>query len=532
MAHESDKKQIIDFIKASNKILVMPSAPVDCDSIGSALSLYVVLKKLGKEVTVVSADPVPNVYEFLPVIHAIGDRLTATKDFIITIDTHKTHVAEIKKEEEDGKTHIVITPKGGRFSPKDISINYGPEKYDLIITVDTATLEQLGRSYEDNVDMFTQIPVLNIDHHISNEQFGKVNYVDAMASSTTEILIPIIEQLEKETGKALFDDDIATLLLAGIITDTGSFQNANTTPKSFDWAAYLIAKGGRQQEIIQRIYKTKPLSTLKLWGKVLSKIQIDEAYKFVWSTVTQKDFKDTESDEEHVGEIIDDLLSNAPGAEVILLLKEKSVGVISGSIRTTSASVDASEIASIFGGGGHSRAAGFKVKNPDFDKVYKYVIEKIKEYQANRLNIVADENGEDIGVAQKVETPDMTPVYKYEAQATEAQVAENKAETVAIEKEVVEELESEIDGSKPKKRVGRKAKTLKEKESDREEMEKEIEESGAKKTIKERATSGIELKLKKDETAEEENSANQDESVDQESSNETHAPRSGYRFEE
>ncbi|MFA6550276.1 MAG: DHH family phosphoesterase [Candidatus Gracilibacteria bacterium] len=530
MAHESDKKQIIDFIKASNKILVMPSAPVDCDSIGSALSLYVVLKKLGKEVTVVSADPVPNVYEFLPVIHAIGDRLTATKDFIITIDTRKTHVAEIKKEEEDGKTHIVITPKGGRFSPKDISINYGPEKYDLIITVDTATLEQLGHSYEDNVDMFTQIPVLNIDHHISNEQFGKVNYVDAMASSTTEILIPIIEQLEKETGKVLFDDDIATLLLAGIITDTGSFQNANTTPKSFDWAAYLIAKGGRQQEIIQRIYKTKPLSTLKLWGRVLSKIQIDEAHKFVWSTVTQKDFKDTESDEEHVGEIIDDLLSNAPGAEVILLLKEKSVGIISGSIRTTSASVDASEIASIFGGGGHSRAAGFKVKNPDFDKVYKYVIEKIKEYQANRLNIVADENGEDIGVAEKVETPDMTPVYKYEAQ-----VAENNAETVAIEKEAVEELTSEIEGSKPKKRVGRKPKTLKEKESDREEMDKEIEESSVKKIAMKKSaepTSGIELKLQKEETIEEENGANQDESVDQESSDETHAPKSGYRFEE
>jgi hypothetical protein len=250
----------------------------------------------------------------------------------------------------------------------------------------------------------------------------------------------------------------------------------------------------------------------------------------VWSTVTQKDFKDTESDEEHVGEIIDDLLSNAPGAEVILLLKEKSVGIISGSIRTTSASVDASEIASIFGGGGHSRAAGFKVKNPDFDKVYKYVIEKIKEYQANRLNIVADENGEDIGVAEKVETPDMTPVYKYEAQ-----VAENNAETVAIEKEAVEELTSEIEGSKPKKRVGRKPKTLKEKESDREEMDKEIEESSVKKIAMKKSaepTSGIELKLQKEETIEEENGANQDESVDQESSDETHAPKSGYRFEE
>lgn len=414
----------------------MPSSPPDGDSIGSALSLYLMLKKLGKEVTVVAFDPIPGIYDFLPGIGVIGDKVAASKDFIVTIDCNKIKIANVKSLIEDDKANIIISPKGGRFSSKDISFNYGPEKYDLVITVDTAAVEQLGSLYEDNIDMFNQVPVINIDHHISNEQFGRVNYVDYMASSTTELLIPIIEELEKSTGRTLLDDDVATLLLAGIITDTGSFQNANTTPKSFDWAAYLVAKGGRQQEIIQKIYKTKPLSTLKLWGRVLSKIQIDEKYKFVWSTVTQKDFKDTGSSEEGVGEIIDDLLSNAPGAEIVLLLKEKTSGIISGSIRTTNPSVDANEVAAMFGGGGHARAAGFKIKNADFEKVYPYVIDKIKEFQANRLNII-EESGENV----------IVPTYKYEEEI----VADTPVETAPIEAAVEQTSEAEPVESAPEK---------------------------------------------------------------------------------
>ena len=388
----------------------MPSSPPDGDSLGSALAFYLILKKLDKEATVVAMDPIPEVYKFLPSIGVIGEKVAASKDFIIVVDCSKTKITNIKSFIEDDKANIIISPKGGRFSSKNISFNYGPEKYDLVITVDTAAVEQLGYLYEDNIDMFNELPVINIDHHISNEQFGRINYVDYMSSSTTEILIPIIEELEKQTNKVLLDDDIATLLLTGIITDTGSFQNANTTPKSFDWAAYLVSKGGRQQEIIQKIYKTKPLSTLKLWGRVLSKIQIDEKYKFVWSAVTQKDFKDTGSDEEGIGEIIDDLLSNAPGAEVVLLLKEKSGGVISGSIRTTNPSIDANEVAALFGGGGHTRAAGFKIKSTDFEKVYAYVIEKIKEYQMNRLNIQEElDDDPERFVAEEVHaTPPMT----------------------------------------------------------------------------------------------------------------------------
>jgi hypothetical protein len=216
-----------------------------------------------------------------------------------------------------------------------------------------------------------------------------------MSSSTTELLLPIIEELQKLEEVELLNEDVATLLLTGIITDTGSFQNANTTPKSFAKAAQLISYGARQQEIIQHIYKTKQLSQLKLWGRVLSKIQTDDKFKIVWSVVSQQDFKDTESHVDQTGDVIDELMTNAPGAEVVVLMKEKEDGSISVSIRTTSPSIDASKIAEYFGGGGHTQAAGFTLKETTIHDAEYKVMQHIREAQSERLGIIASKEDEE-----------------------------------------------------------------------------------------------------------------------------------------
>lgn len=361
---------------------MLSSSPPDGDSIGSAISLYLSLKKLDKEVTAICRDLVPDVLHFLPNIKIMGNELSSNSEFIIQVDT--ALLKDISTAKEDEKTSIILHPKDKPISEQDITFNKGAVDYDLIITVDTAELSQLGEVYENNVELFHKLPVINIDHHISNTHFGKINYVDIMASSTTELLVPILEDLAEDHKTHLIDEDIATLLLTGIITDTGSFQNANTTPKSFDVAAKLVSYGARQQEIIQHIYKTKQLSQLKLWGRVLTKIQTDDKNRIVWSTVSQQDFKDTESNEDQTGDIIDELLTNAPGAEIILLIKEKQPDLISVSIRTTTPAVDASKIAENFGGGGHTQAAGFRIENSTLrDAEYK-IIEYIRNFQKKR----------------------------------------------------------------------------------------------------------------------------------------------------
>lgn len=387
---EKIRQHIIDIISRSNHVLVMPSAPADGDSLGSALALYLALKKIGKDVTVVSAEPVPDAFQFLPTTSVINHEFSPGNDFIVTLDCEKNKIDTIKTKIEPNKVNIIVTAKKGQFSAREVSFSHGPTKYDLIITVDTGDLSQLGRFYEDNTELFTQIPVINIDHHASNGQFGKVNYVDIMASATTEILIPLIEELEKATGKKLMDEDIATLLLAGIVTDTGSFQNANTTPRSFAAAAHLVKHGARQQEIIQHVFKTKRLSMLRLWGRILSNIKVDNANHFVWATISRKDFTDTGARDDETGGIIDELMTNAPGTEVVLILKHRSDGYIGGSVRTLNPSIDASVIADMFGGGGHVQAAGFKIKSDDLQTTEAMVVSKIKEFQRARLGTPDD----------------------------------------------------------------------------------------------------------------------------------------------
>ncbi len=410
---QSVQQQIVDLLLSNQKILIMASSPADGDCIGSALALYIALKKLGKEITVVCPDPIPDVYHFLPTMHVIGNRVVASKDFIITIDTKKIHSAQVKNIIEDGKINIIIMPENGRLSEQDVAFNYGPERYDLIITVDTGGLEQLGTLYSGNIEMFSQMPVINIDHHFSNDHFGKINYVDVMASATTELIIPLISMIADKSGQEIWDEDIATLLLTGIITDTGSFQNANTTPRAFDASAQLIGHGARQQEIIQHIFKTKQLTTLKLWGRILTKMQTDEAFHIVWSVLTQKDFTDTGASENETGGIIDELLSNAPGAEIICLIKEKKDGLVSGSIRTTNPSVDASAIAESFGGGGHTRAAGFKMQGVPVEKVEEQILKAFRDYQSKRLGVPLE--GE-----QTISQPPIVPI-KFKEELTKEQ---------------------------------------------------------------------------------------------------------------
>lgn len=377
------KNQALSLIKQGKKILIIPSAPVDGDSIGSTLALYYALKKIGKEVTAVCTETIPEVYRFLPSLDFMIKDAAFPQEFVITIDSKNIAVADVRHEITPDKVNIVVMPKSGSITKELVSFHRGNPPFDLIIMVDGGGIEQFKTVYEANIELFQQIPILNIDHHVSNTGFGKVNYVDVMASSTTVLVADLIESL----GQNLIDADMATHLLAGLITDTGSFQNPNTTPDAFAVAAHLIELGGRQQEIIQYIYKTRKLSTLKLWGRILSKIQFDEKHRLVWSSASAKDFTETESQPEETEGVIDELMTNAPGAEIIVLLKEKGDGMISGSVRTMSPTIPASTLAEKFGGGGHLQAAGFKIQGKTLQEVENLVVSTLRQFQTERLRI-------------------------------------------------------------------------------------------------------------------------------------------------
>jgi phosphoesterase RecJ-like protein len=240
----------------------------------------------------------------------------------------------------------------------------------------------LGPIYNQETELFYETPIVNIDHHAGNDHFGRVNWVELTATSTAEILVAMLESLSRE--KNLIDPDIATCLLTGITTDTGSFQNGNTTPKSFTVAAQLIAAGARQQEIVQNIFKTKPLSTLKLWGRVLSKIQEDTQDRFVWSSVTAQDMLQEGAEAEETSGVVDELLKTVPGVDFALLLSERKDGV-HGSLRGIEKGINVADIAREFSGGGHEVAAAFYLPNTTLLQSETTIINKIKGIQNKRI---------------------------------------------------------------------------------------------------------------------------------------------------
>jgi phosphoesterase RecJ-like protein len=322
---------------------------------------------------------IPDVLKFLPEADKIQNQAKVYSDFVVTIDLQDAKLQDVEHQVVDGKINIVVSSEQGTILPEQVSFPKPKKKYDLLVVLDAADLAQLGDFYLQNYTIFGEIPSLNIDHHISNKKFASINLVDDKASSTTQIIYELLKQMNVSVTP-----DIATLLLTGIITDTGSFQNQNTTPEAFDLAAELIEQGARQQEIIKQVYKTKQLNTLKLWGKILSGIQVDEPNRLVWATVTKADFSETGTTEKDTGDIIDDLLANAEEADTVLLLVEKSNGTVYGSLRTVGEAKNASKIAEMFGGGGHQNSAGFTLYNTTIAEVESMVLEKIRAFNAGQ----------------------------------------------------------------------------------------------------------------------------------------------------
>ncbi len=322
--------KIGDMILKAKRIAIISHRSPDGDTSGSGMALREMLSGYEKYIENVCVDPMPISFMYMP-----------------GIQSYKTD-----------------------FSPKD---------FDLIITVDAAAKHQTGMN-ETKPELFSgSIPLVNIDHHISNEMFGTVNLVEATACSTTAVLWKFFEVLSWKVTP-----DAATCLLNGLMTDTGSLQHSNSTPESFRIAAKMLAAGADLASIRKNVFQTTPVSTLKLWGEILNRVDIDDEGVVV-ATVRQSDFEKTGADPKDISGAID-YLNMVPEAKYSLLLTER-LGKVKGSLRTQRDEVNVSDIAGNFGGGGHVKAAGFTVPG-------RLQVER-------RFKIIPEEKKSE-GVAQKI----------------------------------------------------------------------------------------------------------------------------------
>lgn len=197
------------------------------------------------------------------------------------------------------------------------------------------------------------IRTINVDHHPGNPNYGTVNLVVPDASSSCEVIFQWAQLLGWKVSP-----DVATCLLTGIYTDTGGLLHSNTTAAVYRAVADLLRAGARRQSVVQAVFRTAKLSTLRLWGRVLEKVSLTEEGGAI-SAVTEGDFRATGADYSELTGAID-YVNAIPGMRFSLILSERG-GKVRGSLRTLREDVDVSAMAGKFHGGGHRKAAGFAV---------------------------------------------------------------------------------------------------------------------------------------------------------------------------
>lgn len=317
------EQQIFERIKKSQNILITFNNRWNGDAVASALALSLFIKKMGKQCEIVAEKKeLGDQFSFLPHYDSISRKIENLRKFIITLDTTNSAIEKVKYRNEGGFLEFIIYPKSGFFSHEHIKSRSGEFKYDLIITLDTPDLESLGNIYEKDTEFFYKVPIINIDHHSNNEEYGQINKIELTAIATAEIAF----NLMKSYSETAVDENIATCLLAGIISKTKNYKTHNITPHALNVSSELITLGARREQIVSKLYRSRTLNVLKLWGQVLARLTSSSEDKLVWSVISAADFSKTGTSEDDLQEVIEELIINIPQSKVVVILYEKDLG--------------------------------------------------------------------------------------------------------------------------------------------------------------------------------------------------------------
>ena len=293
-------------ILESKHIVLAAHINPDGDALGSSLSLYPILKEIGKKVTIFNVSkPLPMYLDFLPNFNKVTDKL--------------------------------------------------PKNYDLLISFDCGSFDRLG--IEERPPF-----LINIDHHISNTNYGDINIIDPKAASSSQVVYNMLK-----TNNIKIPQESAICIYTALVTDTGSFQYESVNDKVFEMAADLVKCGVKPDFVAKMLFQRDRLSRLRLLAKAYDTIELCCEGKVAFVEVTKEMMEITGAIKDDTDTIVNSVRAIA-SVEVACMLREDEDG-IKISLRSKNYA-DVSKIAVKYGGGGHIRAAGATIKDEfDFEKV-------------------------------------------------------------------------------------------------------------------------------------------------------------------
>jgi bifunctional oligoribonuclease and PAP phosphatase NrnA len=303
---------VADRIRGARRVLAVGHENPDADTLGATLAIVRIVEALGGSADPVCTDPVPTLYDFLADI----DRVRTDPD--------------------------------------------PAAPYDLLVVSDCGTLDRVGAVRERHAALFERLPRVVIDHHVSNDSTGEADWIEPDSAATCEMVALLAGRLGVRLD--LDGGALATVLMAGIVMDTSTFAHPNATPRTLTVAAALVEAGAPLSHISRRLYRSKPTDQLRLFGRVLDRLESVDQGLVIHATLLDADLAATGTQPPHSEGIID-LLAQSEEAEVAILFKEAGAAT-RVSVRTKPGGVDATVLTGTFDGGGHARAAGATVPLP------------------------------------------------------------------------------------------------------------------------------------------------------------------------
>ena len=304
MLLRADIDRALTLFKTAKRLCCICHRNPDGDAIGSITGMAQLLEKIAPDtpVKLFCVDPAPPLFSYMPWVQRIEHVPAPTEgDVFIFLDSAEPHLTEYHER----FPQIFVAPW----------------------------------------------PSVCFDHHQTNPKYATINFIVSSSASTCEIVAEFADSIG-----VVLTPEIATCLITGVYTDTGGLLHSNTTPDVYRTVAKLLRAGARQQTMVQHVFRTAKLSTLRLWGRVLEKISLTDEGGAV-SALTEGDFKATGAEYSELTGAID-YVNAVPGMKFSMVLTERA-GKVKGSIRTLRDDVDVSAMAAKFQGGGHRKAAGF-----------------------------------------------------------------------------------------------------------------------------------------------------------------------------
>jgi phosphoesterase RecJ-like protein len=306
---------IADLFHRARRILLVAHVGPDGDAIGSLLGLGSLLGAQGKEVTLACEDPVPDVYTWLP-----------------------------------GRSQIVQQASGS---------------YDLVVSVDCSDERRMGQVFDDEL---AGLPLLNIDHHVTNNCFGTVNWVDPSSVSTTQMILELADALGWELTQP-----VAVCLLTGLVTDSRSFRTANVDDAALKTALRLMSAGASLNEIAHRVFDRRSLASTRLWGRAIDALHLEDG--ILWTEVTRAMRREWQLNDDGSSGLVS-FLAGVREARVVVVFSERNNGSIDVSMRSEPG-VDVAQVALRLGGGGHPQAAGCTLQG-DLSQARQWVLAELR----------------------------------------------------------------------------------------------------------------------------------------------------------